>query len=211
MAQRTTSSASRCMPRSERLDSPFSINISPGRRVTLPHRLAVRLPPLPGELADVEPPQGRVRRAVRGGRLLCRARARSSSANVTFRILPGVFVYTAAELNKITLPQAVVHHAALPRRPRAAVHAVPDLGEQRPVRHGERRRRMAVAIPMDCQARQRHLRRLHAQLARQSAARAVRHAGSPALDEGALHLSFLGRGFVGPDRAIRTTCRSLRI
>jgi hypothetical protein len=92
-------------PRSERLDSPFSINISPGRRVTLPH----------GTAYDFVRYQLYWRTSNRrtiafDGRYeagdFYSGTRKEFVSNVTFRILPGVFVYTAAELNSIALPEA---------------------------------------------------------------------------------------------------------
>jgi len=92
-------------PRSERLDSPFSINISPGRRVTLPH----------GTAYDFVRYQLYWRTSNRrtiafDGRYeagdFYSGTRKEFVSNVTFRILPGVFVYTAAELNSIVLPEA---------------------------------------------------------------------------------------------------------
>lgn len=93
------------IPRSERLDSPFNINMSPGRRVTLPR----------GGEYDFLRYQLNWRTASRrkvafDGRYeagdFYSGTRRELVSNVTFRILPGVFVYTAAEINRIELPQA---------------------------------------------------------------------------------------------------------
>jgi len=92
-------------PRSERLDSPFSINISPGHRATLPRGATYdfvryqlywrtsnrRMIAFDGRYEDGDFYSGTRKEFV---------------SNVTFRILPGVFVYTAAELNSIALPEA---------------------------------------------------------------------------------------------------------
>ena len=93
------------MARSERLDSPFGINISPGRRVTLPI----------GARYDFLRYQVNWRTANRR-KVAFEGRYEAGDfyggtrdefvTNITFRILPGIFVYTAAELNKITLAQA---------------------------------------------------------------------------------------------------------
>ena len=98
----------RVMPHSERLDSPFNINISPGRRVTLPV----------GAQYDFLRYQVNWRTANRrkvafegryeAGDFYSGAR-KEFVTNVTFRILPGVLVYTSAELNTIDLPQASFH------------------------------------------------------------------------------------------------------
>jgi hypothetical protein len=92
-------------PRSERLDSPFTINMAPGRRVTLPR----------GARYDFLRYQVNWRTSNRrpvafdgryeGGDFYSGSRKEFVS-NVTFRILPGLFVYTAAELNSIALPEA---------------------------------------------------------------------------------------------------------
>jgi len=92
-------------PRSERLDSPFTINIAPNRRVTLPR----------GAQYDFLRYQVNWRTSNRrtiafdgryeGGDFYSGTRKEFVS-NVTFRLLPGVFVYTAAELNRIELPEA---------------------------------------------------------------------------------------------------------
>jgi hypothetical protein len=92
-------------PRSERLDSPFTINMAPGRRVTLPR----------GTQYDFLRYQVNWRTSNRrpvafdgryeGGDFYSGTRKEFVS-NITFRILPGLFVYTAAELNSIALPEA---------------------------------------------------------------------------------------------------------
>jgi hypothetical protein len=93
------------LPRSERLDLPFTINIGPGRRVTLPR----------GSSYDFLRYQVNWRSSNRrpvafegryeAGDFYSGSRKEFVS-NVTFRILPGVFVYTAAEFNSIALPEA---------------------------------------------------------------------------------------------------------
>ena len=95
----------RVMPRSEQLDSPFNINISAGRRVTLPR----------GAQYDFLRYQTYWRTANRrkvafegryeAGDFYSGTR-RELVTNVTFRILPGIFVYTSGEFNRITLPEA---------------------------------------------------------------------------------------------------------
>src|SRR6266850_3734667 len=93
------------MPRSERLDSPFNINISPGRRVTLP--IGARYDFLRYQVNWRTANRRKV--AFQGryeaGDFYSGARKEFVS-NVTFRILPGLFVYTSAELNRIDLPEA---------------------------------------------------------------------------------------------------------
>jgi hypothetical protein len=93
------------IPRSEQLDSPFSINISPGRRVTLPR----------GSSYDFLRYQANWRTSNRrtvafDGRYeagdFYSGTRKEFVSNVTFRILPGVFVYTATEFNAIALPEA---------------------------------------------------------------------------------------------------------
>jgi uncharacterized protein DUF5916/cellulose/xylan binding protein with CBM9 domain len=93
------------MPRSERLDSPFNINMAPGRRVTLPR----------GAEYDFLRYQVNWRTSNRrvvafDGRYeagdFYSGKRNEFVSNVTFRISPGLFVYTAAELNSITLPAA---------------------------------------------------------------------------------------------------------
>lgn len=64
--------------------------------------------------------------------------------------------------------------------------------EQLPVRLGERRARLAVALPLDSATRQRHLLRLHPQLGGRPGAEPLQHARPPRGVEGALHPSFLG-------------------
>jgi hypothetical protein len=93
------------IPRSERLDSPFTINVAPGQRVTLPS----------GSSHDFLRYQANWRTSNRrpvafegryeAGDFYSGSREEFVS-NVTFRIVPGVFVYTAAELNRIELPEA---------------------------------------------------------------------------------------------------------
>jgi hypothetical protein len=93
------------LPRSERLDLPFSINIAPGRKVTLPT----------GSSYDFLRYQVNWRSSNRrpvafegryeAGDFYSGTRKELVS-NVTFRIMPGVFVYTAAEFNSIALPAA---------------------------------------------------------------------------------------------------------
>ena len=92
------------IPHSERLDSPFNINIAPGRRVTLPS----------GSSYDFLRYQVNWRTSNRrpvafDGRYevgdFYSGTRQEFVSNVTFRILPGVFVYTAAELNSIVLPE----------------------------------------------------------------------------------------------------------
>ena len=93
------------MPRSERLDSPFNINVAPGRRVTLPR----------GAEYDFLRYQLNWRTSNRrvvafDGRYeagdFYSGTRKEFVNNITFRILPGLFVYTAAELNSIALPEA---------------------------------------------------------------------------------------------------------
>jgi hypothetical protein len=93
------------LPRSEQLDSPFSINISPGRRVTLPRGSSydfVRY--------QVNWNTSNRRTVAWQGRYeagdFYSGSRKEFVSNVTFRILPGVFVYTAAEFNTIALPEA---------------------------------------------------------------------------------------------------------
>jgi hypothetical protein len=93
------------IPHSEQLDSPFNINVAPGRRVTLPL----------GSSYDFLRYQVNWRTSNRrtiafdgryeAGNFYSGTRKEFVS-NVTFRIMPGVFVYTAAELNSIELPEA---------------------------------------------------------------------------------------------------------
>jgi len=92
-------------PRSERLDSPFTINMAPGRRVTLPR----------GAQYDFLRYQVNWRTSNRrpvafDGRYeagdFYSGTRKEFVNNITFRILPGLFVYTAAELNSIALPEA---------------------------------------------------------------------------------------------------------
>jgi hypothetical protein len=93
------------LPRSERLDLPFNINVAPGQRVTLPR----------GSSYDFLRYQVNWRTSNRrpvafdgryeAGDFYSGSRKEFVS-NVTFRILPGVFVYTAAEFNSIALPEA---------------------------------------------------------------------------------------------------------
>jgi hypothetical protein len=93
------------IPHSEHLDSPFVLNISPGRRMTLPL----------GSSYDFLRYQVNWRTSNRrkvawdgryeGGDFYSGTRKEFVS-NVTFRLTPGLFVYTAAELNSIDLPQA---------------------------------------------------------------------------------------------------------
>jgi len=93
------------IPRSEQLDSPFTINVGPGQRVTLPS----------GSSHDFFRYQVNWRTSNRravafdgryeAGDFYSGSREEFVS-NVTFRIVPGVFVYTAAELNRIELPEA---------------------------------------------------------------------------------------------------------
>ncbi len=93
------------IPRSEQLDSPFTINVGPGQRVTLPS----------GSSHDFFRYQVNWRTSNRravafdgryeAGDFYSGSREEFVS-NVTFRIMPGVFVYTAAELNRIELPEA---------------------------------------------------------------------------------------------------------
>ena len=59
-----------------------------------------------------------------------------------------------------------VHDAALAERRQHAVQPVHFAGEPPAVRHGHAPARMAIALPLDHQAGQRHLLRLHAQLDR---------------------------------------------
>lgn len=93
------------IPRSERLDSPFTINIAPGRRVTLAR----------GTAYDFFRYQMNWRTSNRrmvafDGRYeagdFYSGTRKEFVSNVTFRLLPGVFVYTSAEFNAIDLPQA---------------------------------------------------------------------------------------------------------
>jgi len=93
------------IPHSEQLDSPFVLNVSPGRRVALPV----------GSSYDFLRYQLNWRTSNRrmiafdgryeGGDFFSGTRKEFVS-NVTFRLMPGVFVYTAAEFNTIDLPQA---------------------------------------------------------------------------------------------------------
>jgi hypothetical protein len=93
------------IPRSERLDLPFSINIAPGQRVTLPR----------GSSYDFFRYQVNWRTSNRrmvafdgryeGGDFYSGTRKEFVS-NVTFRLAPGLFVYTSAEFNTIALPPA---------------------------------------------------------------------------------------------------------
>jgi hypothetical protein len=92
------------IPHSEQLDSPFNINIAPGRRVTLPR----------GTSYDFFRYQVNWRTSNRrmvafDGRYeagdFYSGTRKELVSNVTFRILPGLFVYTAAELNSIDLPE----------------------------------------------------------------------------------------------------------
>jgi hypothetical protein len=92
------------LPRSERLDSPFTINISPGHGVTLPaggeydflrYQLNWRTSnrrtvAFDGRYEDGDFYSGKRREFV---------------ANVTFRLGPGLFLYTSTELNRIELPE----------------------------------------------------------------------------------------------------------
>jgi hypothetical protein len=97
--------ALRIVPRSERLDSPFNINMSPSLRVTLPL----------GAQYDFLRYQVNWRTANRRkiafegryetGDFYSGSRTELVN-NVTFRILPGVFVYTSTEWNTIDLPEA---------------------------------------------------------------------------------------------------------
>jgi hypothetical protein len=93
------------LPRSERLDLPFNINIAPGRRVTLPR----------GSSYDFFRYQANWRTSNRrtvafDGRYeagdFYSGTRKELVSNVTFRLFPGVFVYTGAEFNAIDLPEA---------------------------------------------------------------------------------------------------------
>lgn len=93
------------VPHSERLDSPFNINISPGRRVTLPRGAAYDF-----LRYQVNWRTSNRRMIAFDGRYeagdFYAGTRKEFVSNVTFRILPGVFVYTTAEFNSIDLPQA---------------------------------------------------------------------------------------------------------
>lgn len=93
------------IPHSEQLDSPFTINMAPGQRVTLPV----------GSSYDFVRYQVNWRTSNRrmiafDGRYeagdFYAGDRKEFVSNVTFRLFPGVFVYTAAEFNSINLPQA---------------------------------------------------------------------------------------------------------
>ncbi len=93
------------LPRSERLDLPFNINLGPGRRVTLPR----------GATYDFFRYQAYWRTSNRrtvafDGRYeagdFYSGTRKELVSNVTFRLFPGVFVYTGAEFNSIDLPEA---------------------------------------------------------------------------------------------------------
>jgi len=93
------------MPRSERLDSPFVINISPTEKVVLPvgseydflryqlnwRTSNRRMVAFDGRYEDGDFYSGTRREFV---------------ANVTFRLAPGIFIYTSTELNRIAMPEA---------------------------------------------------------------------------------------------------------
>ena len=96
------------IPHSERLDSPFNINIEPGRRVTLPRGSSydfVRY--------QVNGQTSNRRKVAWQGRYeagdFYSGTRKEFVSNVTFRILPGLFVYTTTEFNAIALPEASFH------------------------------------------------------------------------------------------------------
>ena len=93
------------IPHRERLDSPFNINIEPGRRVTLPRGSSydfVRY--------QVNGQTSNRRKVAWQGRYeagdFYSGTRKEFVSNVTFRILPGLFVYTTTEFNAIALPEA---------------------------------------------------------------------------------------------------------
>jgi hypothetical protein len=93
------------MPRSEQLDSPFTINIAPGERVMLPRGASYDFLRYQVNWNTSNRRKIAWQGRYEGGDFYSGTR-REFVSNITFRLLPGVFVYTAAELNRIELPEA---------------------------------------------------------------------------------------------------------
>src|SRR5439155_16742096 len=91
-----------------------------------------------------------------------------------------------------------VPYAALSPGWRNTVQPVDRSRQQFPVRLGEHGSRLAVALPLDTQTRQRHLHRLHPQLAEGPGARAFHDARSTLGVQSALHASILIKSFTTP-------------
>jgi hypothetical protein len=93
------------MPRSERLDLPFVINIAPGRRVTLPRGASYDFVRYQANWNTSNRRKVAVQGNFEAGGFYSGTR-KAFVNNVTFRIAPGVFVYTGLELNSIRLEEA---------------------------------------------------------------------------------------------------------
>ena len=93
------------IPSTERLDSPFNINISPGRQVTLPLGSTYNFTRYQVNWRTSNRRMIALDGRYEGGDFYSGTRKEFVS-NVTFRLMPGLFVYTAAELNSIALPEA---------------------------------------------------------------------------------------------------------
>ena len=83
---------------------------------------------------------------------------------VDIRPRAGLRLNTVYEYNRVDAARRQLQHHARPRGRRHAVQPVHVPGQQRPVRLGERRARLAGALPLDRPPGQRRVHRLHPQL-----------------------------------------------
>ena len=113
------------------------------------------------------------------------------ATDLNVRVRPGVIIYTSAEWNRVELEEGRFETRLFRDRARAAVQPMGLMGEQHPVRHAERGARLAVALPLDRQARQRSLFRLHPQLGGRPAGEPLLHARSAGGQQSALHAPVL--------------------
>ena len=93
------------MPRSERLDLPFVINIAPGQRLTLPRGASYDFVRYQANWNTSSRRKVAVQGNYEAGGFYSGTR-KAFVNNVTFRLAPGVFVYTGLELNSIQLAEA---------------------------------------------------------------------------------------------------------
>ena len=166
-------SASRSTPTYERLDAPF--RHQPGHHAAARRR--VQLHALRGPRADGQPARARAQRPLRDRRLLLGHAPPDGRRPHASAPGPATSSTSTASGTRSSWPRAASRRTCYPRDRRNAVHAVHGARQQRPVRHGEPRAGLAVALPMDHEARKRPLRGLHPQLAGGPAAGPIRHAG----------------------------------
>jgi hypothetical protein len=132
---------------------------------------------------------------------ICTSASAMADRRTTRRTTPRrLFVYTAAELNSIALPEATFNTRLYRVVP--ALQLTPFLTWVNNVQYD------TVSGVAGCQSRFRwivrpgndiYYIRLHAQLARRSAAGAVRDAGPAAVDQSRLHVPLLGAKLPGPE------------